>query len=115
MNPTKKTRGELRCSRRVSSSCSTSGSHFVNLVTNLLKCLSIFLQCFVMADHSNNPLVVRRGCGYDEEKQMLICQGRRNDNWHVEHVAVDCCVKEMCNKDFVPTVSPITLNKPGMI
>ena len=68
-----------------------------------------------MADHSNNPLVVRRGCGYDEEKQMLICQGRRNDNWHVEHVAVDCCVEEMCNKDFVPTVSPITLNKPGMI
>jgi len=44
---------------------------------------------------------------------MLICQGRRNDNWHVEHVAVDCCVEEMCNKDFVPTVSPITLNKPG--
>ena len=31
-----KTGGELRCSRRVSSSCSTSGTHCVNLVTNLL-------------------------------------------------------------------------------
>jgi hypothetical protein len=29
-----KTGGELRCSRRVSSSCSTSGTHCVNLVTN---------------------------------------------------------------------------------
>jgi hypothetical protein len=29
-----KTRGELRCSGRVSSSCSTSGTHGVNLVTN---------------------------------------------------------------------------------
>jgi hypothetical protein len=31
-----KTRGELRCSRRVSSSCSTSDTHHVNLVTNLV-------------------------------------------------------------------------------
>ena len=30
-----KTGGELMCSRRVSSSCSTSGTHRVNLVTNL--------------------------------------------------------------------------------
>jgi hypothetical protein len=29
-----KTGGELRCSRRVSSSCSTSDTHRVNLVTN---------------------------------------------------------------------------------
>jgi hypothetical protein len=29
-----KTGGELRCSGRVSSSCSTSGTHYVNLVTN---------------------------------------------------------------------------------
>jgi hypothetical protein len=29
-----KTWAELRCSRRVSSSCSTSGTHRVNLVTN---------------------------------------------------------------------------------
>ena len=29
-----KTGGELRCSVRVSSSCSTSGTHHVNLVTN---------------------------------------------------------------------------------
>ena len=29
-----KTGGELRCSRRVSSSCSTSGTHHVNLDTN---------------------------------------------------------------------------------
>jgi hypothetical protein len=29
-----KTGGELRCSRRVSSPCSTSGTHRVNLVTN---------------------------------------------------------------------------------
>ena len=29
-----KTGGELRCSRRVNSSCSTSGTHRVNLVTN---------------------------------------------------------------------------------
>jgi hypothetical protein len=29
-----KTRGELRCSGRVSSSCSTSGTRRVNLVTN---------------------------------------------------------------------------------
>ena len=29
-----KTGGELRCSGRVSSSCSTSGTHHVNLVTN---------------------------------------------------------------------------------
>ena len=28
--------GELRCSRRVNSSCSTSGTHRVNLVTNLV-------------------------------------------------------------------------------
>ena len=31
---TRKIWGELRCSRRVSSSCSTSGTHRVNLVTN---------------------------------------------------------------------------------
>jgi hypothetical protein len=30
----KKTEGELRCSGGVSSSCSTSGTHSVNLVTN---------------------------------------------------------------------------------
>jgi hypothetical protein len=30
-----KTGGELRCSRRVGSSCSTSGTHRVNLVTNI--------------------------------------------------------------------------------
>jgi hypothetical protein len=33
MNPTKN-RGELMCSGRVSSSCSTSGIHSFNLVTN---------------------------------------------------------------------------------
>jgi hypothetical protein len=33
MNPTKN-RGELMCSGRVSSSCSTSGTRRVNLVTN---------------------------------------------------------------------------------
>jgi hypothetical protein len=31
-----KSGGELRCSRRVSSSCSTSDTHRVNLVTNLV-------------------------------------------------------------------------------
>ena len=33
MNPAK-TGGELRCSGRVSSSCTTSGTHRINLVTN---------------------------------------------------------------------------------
>jgi hypothetical protein len=31
-----KTSGELRCSGRIGSSCSTSGTHHVNLVTNLV-------------------------------------------------------------------------------
>ena len=32
-----RTGGELRCSERVSSSCSTSGTRCVNLVTNMVK------------------------------------------------------------------------------
>ena len=35
MNPTKN-RGELRCSGRVNSSCSTNGTRRVNLVTTLV-------------------------------------------------------------------------------
>jgi hypothetical protein len=35
MNPTEN-RGELRCSGRVDSSCSTNDTHRVNLVTNTI-------------------------------------------------------------------------------
>ena len=49
-----KTGGELRCSGRVNSSCSTRGTHHINLVTNLVishvyteNMLELFWQCCI--------------------------------------------------------------------
>jgi UDP-N-acetylglucosamine transferase subunit ALG13 len=49
-----KTGGELRCSGRVNSFCSTSGTHRINLVTNLVishayteNMLELFRQCCI--------------------------------------------------------------------
>ena len=66
-----------------------------------------------MADHSNDILIVRRGCGYDQEKQNMNCQGRRDDNWSSKHVAMECCREEMCNEKIIPAVLPVLHDKPG--
>ncbi|VDI64999.1 activin receptor type-1-like isoform X1 [Mytilus galloprovincialis] len=73
---------------------------------------SIKVGCFVMADHSNDILIVRRGCGYDQEKQNMNCQGRRDDNWSSKHVAMECCREEMCNEKIIPAVLPVLHDKP---
>ena len=70
-------------------------------------CISL-LQCYSVKERTERGVVVRKGCGYDNNKHLMNCQGKRDNVWTKgPNVAVRCCSFQYCNFDNDPELKAI--------
>lgn len=59
--------------------------------------------CFSVKERTDTGVFVRKGCGYDNKKHLMNCQGKRNNEWtRGPDLAIRCCSHQFCNFDNDP-------------
>lgn len=69
----------------------------------MYKAFLFSVQCFSVKERTDTGVFVRKGCGYDNKKHLMNCQGKRNNEWtRGPDLAIRCCSHQFCNFDNDP-------------